>query len=246
MSEDLCTCGIDAYAVDARGEYTTVGCPTHDKGTVIRMGSEAEERRPDPSEEDAVEKSANAEDVISTALLGSTDPGFWARTFLERFDEDEVGHDIDESDLVGWFSSAFQAKETALREDNDEDDAPDDGPDEITRLRGEARGRPHRFSTEELHELAFQIGGVASLPLLKSSGEVMPAEEVAREVNVILESLDLPTLEDGPSKLDARALKRTSRIVDEDDEPPLEGESIEAHLAGGGRITININLGGDR
>jgi hypothetical protein len=206
----------------------------------------------------------------SIELLGTADPQAWAQAFVEQFKGNVCGAErLDEGAMIAWFSNAMQAKETALQERREEasQDEPD-APDEITRLRGEARGRPHRFSTSELHELAFQIGGAAALPLLKSTGAVMPAEEVAEEVNMILADFGLPRLgKDGTSwVLDpdevsenslaspARARLRgwrdeddgeTEDARDDDDHDAAPIKMLQGRIAGGGHeinITINVPL----
>ena len=135
---------------------------------------------------DARRSAAKQAPVSSADLLGTTDPEIWAREFCRIFDGKTVagpGCDgseaVSESDLLGWFSNAFQAKESSIGEDAA--DAPEE--------------RPYRFSEESLHELVFLCAGAATTALMRDSGLVMPAEEIIADVNHVLEEKGYPPSE---------------------------------------------------
>lgn len=105
-------------------------------------------------------------------LLGTTDPMRWAIEFEERVLA-EIDHngDVDRDVLVGWFANAMQAKESSIL----------------------GLGT-HKFTTEELHELVFLVGGAATGPCLSNApGLVMPSEEVIEGINRVLAEKGLPT-----------------------------------------------------
>lgn len=106
-------------------------------------------------------------------LLSTTDPQQWAQAFEDRFGPlilADNGEEIDQGDLIAWFANAMQAKESSIL-----------GPG------------THKFSTEELHELVFQVGGAATAPCLAGCPDlVMPTEEVTEGINAVLRDHGYP------------------------------------------------------
>lgn len=129
--------------------------------------------KPKPQEDTMTDKPIRRDDR-GVELLGTTDPQRWAVEFEESvlagFGDDV---NIDRDVLVGWFANAMQAKESSIL----------------------GLGT-HKLSTEELHELVFEVGGAATAPCLAGAPDlVMPAEEVIEGINGVLASKGLPISE---------------------------------------------------
>jgi hypothetical protein len=66
----------------------------------------------------------------------------------------------------------------------------------LAEARRMVRAQPHRFSTEELHTLVFEVGGAATAPCLAAAPTlVMPTEEVTDGINAVLAEKGLPPAE---------------------------------------------------
>lgn len=177
----------------------------------------------------------------ATELLGTTDPQKWAEAFVEQFAGEIVKDEIDVDQIQGWFANAMQAKESSLIGTISEDvpDAPE--------------ARPHRFSTDALHELVFLVGGAATGPCLRNSPDlVMPTEEVTEEINRILTEKGLPSTDD-PSPIithGTRVLEPRDRVrfLGHEDHsiPPVMAEKVKKDEQGLWRYgTVRARLGDD-
>lgn len=167
-----------------------------------------------------VEEGPETRSAVSTqGLLGTTDPRAWATAFLEQF-ADAIAllrqaryERIDDGTMIGWFANAMQSKETAVM-----------GPG------------THRLSTEELHELVFQAGGVGSVCVMAlAPSVVMPSQEIIEGLNRLLSEKGLPASSGAGASLEEEIAELRLR-------PTLEFAEGIARLGGTEGLTININL----